>query len=44
MKYKKGPLDYFLQQRISDNAEELKRNIANGAKLSRTNTSKHKSL
>ena len=27
MKYKKSPLDYFLQQRISDNAKELKNTI-----------------
>ncbi|MBY2899640.1 hypothetical protein AE938_12365 [Bacteroides fragilis] len=27
MKYKKSPLDYFLQQRISDNAKELKNTL-----------------
>lgn len=28
MKYKKSPLDYFLQQRISDNAKELKNTLS----------------
>ena len=42
MKYKKSLLDSFLEQRINDNAKEL--NIGNGTKLSRTNTSKYKSL
>ena len=27
MKYKKSPLDHFLQQRISDNAKELKNTL-----------------
>ncbi len=35
MKYKKSPLDYFLQQRISDNAKELKNTLNEHCKWSK---------